>query len=208
VWSRDGKQIWFYSDRNGSYEIWSVRPDGTGLTQITDTPGEFATGPRFSPDGKKAIYALSKGTEVRYESLELERPLRGQQAGKLKIETEGKLQFNGMDFSPDGRRLIGTLGDNSKPRGLAIFDLEAQKLGPLMDFGGGAVGGAVFVNDRFALVAHEERLYRLDTQTGTHEVIFTAEAPIDSLALSPDKRILSFTQLSTEADIWMLSRDD
>jgi serine/threonine protein kinase len=37
-WSPDGQWIAFLSDRSGKYEIWKVRPDGTGLAQMTNEP--------------------------------------------------------------------------------------------------------------------------------------------------------------------------
>ena len=37
-WSPDGKKIAFVSNRRGTYEIYSINADGTGLTQITQGP--------------------------------------------------------------------------------------------------------------------------------------------------------------------------
>jgi TolB protein len=37
-WSPDGKKIAFVSNRSGTYEIYSMNADGTGLTQITRGP--------------------------------------------------------------------------------------------------------------------------------------------------------------------------
>ncbi|HET6348302.1 MAG TPA: protein kinase, partial [Candidatus Krumholzibacteria bacterium] len=35
----DSKKLYFFSDRTGRYEVWSIRIDGSELTQITDTHG-------------------------------------------------------------------------------------------------------------------------------------------------------------------------
>jgi Tol biopolymer transport system component len=35
VWSPDGSLIAFLSDRSGATEVWTIRPDGTGLQQLT-----------------------------------------------------------------------------------------------------------------------------------------------------------------------------
>jgi TolB protein len=37
-WSPDGKKLAFVSNKTGTYEIYSVNPDGTGTTQITKGP--------------------------------------------------------------------------------------------------------------------------------------------------------------------------
>lgn len=57
-WSPDGQWIAFASDRSGELEIWVVRPDGSGLKQITSGPGS-KTWPAWSPDGKKILYTGS-----------------------------------------------------------------------------------------------------------------------------------------------------
>src|SRR5688572_11426905 len=36
-WSSDNKQILFYSDRNGNWDIFRINPDGTDLRQITSS---------------------------------------------------------------------------------------------------------------------------------------------------------------------------
>ena len=35
AWSPDGCRIAFYSDRSGAYDLWMVRPDGSGLAPLT-----------------------------------------------------------------------------------------------------------------------------------------------------------------------------
>jgi Tol biopolymer transport system component len=57
-WSPDGSQIAFTSPRNGSWDIYTIRPDGTDLTRITDSPNaEFS--PSWSPDGGRIAYTLA-----------------------------------------------------------------------------------------------------------------------------------------------------
>jgi len=38
VWSPDGRWIAFRSDRDGTWAIYVVRPDGSGLRRVTDAP--------------------------------------------------------------------------------------------------------------------------------------------------------------------------
>ncbi len=52
AWTPDGRRVAWYSDRSGRYEIWWIRPDGSGLQQVT-SGGEFIDQPVFSPDGSR-----------------------------------------------------------------------------------------------------------------------------------------------------------
>jgi len=46
--------------RSGNFDLYLVNEDGTGLEQITSDPG-FDGFPAFSPDGRKLIWASSRG---------------------------------------------------------------------------------------------------------------------------------------------------
>ena len=72
AWSPDGSRIAFESDREGwpcgissfawspdrpgEDELYSVRPDGTGLLRLTDDPRTDATFPAWSPDGRRIVF--------------------------------------------------------------------------------------------------------------------------------------------------------
>lgn len=38
-WSPDGEYILFLSNLNSDYDLYVIRPDGSGLTQLTNMPG-------------------------------------------------------------------------------------------------------------------------------------------------------------------------
>src|SRR6187431_385365 len=52
AWSRDGQWIVFTSERNGSADLYRVKPDGTGLQRLTVNPA-YDDQADFSPDGQK-----------------------------------------------------------------------------------------------------------------------------------------------------------
>ena len=52
AWSPDGQWIVFTSERNGSADLYRVKPDGTGLQRLT-TNRAYEDQADVSPDGQK-----------------------------------------------------------------------------------------------------------------------------------------------------------
>ena len=59
-WSPDGSRIAFTSYRDGDYEIYTIKPDGTDLKRLTNIPGNDAHN-SWSPDGKWIAFAGARG---------------------------------------------------------------------------------------------------------------------------------------------------
>ena len=59
-WSPKGDLIAFTSNREGDYEIYTIRPDGTGLTRLTNSLGSNAHA-AWSPDGKWIAFSSGRG---------------------------------------------------------------------------------------------------------------------------------------------------
>lgn len=58
--SPDGSRILFQDGRTSPRgALWTIRPDGTGMTKIYDDPHLFASHPTWSPDGSKILFALN-----------------------------------------------------------------------------------------------------------------------------------------------------
>lgn len=56
VWSPDGRQIAFVSTRDGSYDIYVMNADGSGVRRLTDHPSAEHD-PSWAPDGKSIVLA-------------------------------------------------------------------------------------------------------------------------------------------------------
>jgi TolB protein len=54
-WSPDGQTLVFDSDRDGDFEIYTIKADGTELTQITSN-SFYESDPDWSPDGIEIAY--------------------------------------------------------------------------------------------------------------------------------------------------------
>jgi Tol biopolymer transport system component len=59
AWSPGGDTIAFVRKTNGNFEIFTIRPDGTDLRQLTNTPGNEAH-VAWSPDGKRMVFASTR----------------------------------------------------------------------------------------------------------------------------------------------------
>jgi Tol biopolymer transport system component len=60
AWSPDGGRIAFTSDRPGPFNLYTIRPDGTGLRRLTDSRGRDAHC-CWSPDGKWIFFSSDRG---------------------------------------------------------------------------------------------------------------------------------------------------
>src|ERR1700738_5293710 len=59
VWSPDGQWIVFTSERNGSADLYRMRPDGSGLERLTDDPA-YDDQAAFSPDGNRISFVTTR----------------------------------------------------------------------------------------------------------------------------------------------------
>jgi Tol biopolymer transport system component len=59
TWSRDGAWIAFTSERNGSADLFRVRPDGRDLERLTDSPA-YDDQAAFSPDGRQLAFVTTR----------------------------------------------------------------------------------------------------------------------------------------------------
>src|SRR5215472_3044095 len=58
-WSPKGDTILFTSDRDGDFELYTIRPDGTGLRRLTNSPGNDAHS-IWSPDGEWIVFSSAR----------------------------------------------------------------------------------------------------------------------------------------------------
>ena len=194
-WSPDGSWIAFLSDRGGKYEIWKVRPDGTGLAQMTDMPRQDVIDPVWSPNSKRLLYQIRS---VNSFIIAADQPGAAQTPQPLPEPPPGFLVW---DWSPNGEYLAGW--QPMTGRGIVVYSFAEHRYEPLTRIG----AFPLWLNDNQRLLFREAGdLYLLDRTGGEPQKIYSLKQPnqIGSHALSRDNRRLYFTEVSSEADIWVL----
>jgi len=119
AWSPDGKEIAYFSDRTGEYEL-TVRPaDGSGEEQVLTSMGPgFRYNPTWSPDSRKIAF-VDQAMKVWY----LDRD-----SGKLTQIDQGKYMMHGAlsDFSirwsADSRWMAYHMDSDTRQRGIVLYD--------------------------------------------------------------------------------------
>ncbi len=204
-WSPDGERIAFQSYRSGTSEIWIVNPDGSGLQQVTNTPGYDASFPVWSADGLRIAYTLFP--QVWSYVVELGKPWT-ETLPEAMPPFEGKSErLQVMSWSPDGRRLALHSLDES----IILYDLESKEYRQLTDFG----TRPVWLNDSHRLLFTERtqgKFFILDSESKEYREIFAPGAlmghPVELTRVSrttTDDRAIYFSLVSRESDIWLLT---
>jgi serine/threonine protein kinase/Tol biopolymer transport system component len=197
-WSPDGKRIVFTSDRCGRYEIWMLDADATNLRQLTfDSPGDTSF-PIWSPDGKQILYRSNFVSSI----LDVNKPWAEQDLRLLPTPPDNQ-RFVAWDWSPDGKRLIGSL--SGPPSVVGAFSFETNQYERLTEFG----GSAMWLPDskRFVFLFNK-KLYLGDIKTKrVREILTTGEYEVRSVDVSPDGKLIYYSIYSSESDIWLLDLD-
>jgi Tol biopolymer transport system component len=203
VWSPDGKLLAFHSTRGGRVDIWTIRPDGGSLRQLTHTVNGSITRPVWSPDGKRLIYSVINGTPF---VIEAGKPWNSQTPQALPPLKEPDTWFEPTSWSPDGHRLVGfQLRGDGKFSGIGIYSFETGGYTRVTDFG----RSPFWLKDsRFLIfssgVSRDGGIYLMDSQSGKyHQIVSVAPNDVIGDAISPDNRWIYFALQVTEADIWM-----
>ena len=195
-WSPDGMRIAFFSDRSGKWEIWIINSDGSGLKQLTYAPYAI-TQVVWSPDGTRIVSRNGSGSPV---IIEVEKPWTEQSPQVLPSRSDFDWAWS---WSADGRKLALKSGTRD---GVVVYYFESQQYEQLTDFG----TNPVWLSDSRRILFNGRgtgKLYLVDSESKkVHEVLSVAPHDVrGGVTLSRDDRLIYFSPVTTEADIWLMS---
>ena len=208
VWSPDGKEIAFYSNRSGKYEIWAIRPDGSGLRQVSARPGpESLWYPFYDPTGKRLWANLSTTRAPVVFPVDAASPQPGKELPPIRLE--GGSAFRPYSISGDGTRLsgLGFLNDGAR-FGAGWHDLASGETWVTRE--GSNFGVPVWLDDGHLIFAVDGRYLAMVDVAKRRTIIggpFAFEINVLlPLAVAPDGRTIYVGAITAEADVWMVER--
>jgi eukaryotic-like serine/threonine-protein kinase len=208
TWSRDGRQIAIYSNRSGKGQIWSIKPDGSELRQLTFAPEGLQSDDIWSPDGLRMVYIGDGADADRMFVFEPARPWKDQKPQSFSRVIEPGVRFNPSAWSPDGKELLGDaespIGSfNFSFGGVFTYSFASGRFSRLSDTG----QSWAWLNDsRRVLFSHQGRLFVVDTiSKKSREILSVAPDGFGSVTTSADNRTLYFTRETQQGDIWLMT---
>ena len=199
-WSSDGSRIAYYSNRGGTLQTWTIRPDGSGEQQLTyGVAGFFGV---WAPDDLRfAVNVFPDELGRTVMMVDPDRAWDEQTPEWLPPPPVSMAPLIANDWSPDGRRLAGMTLDVSND-GILTYTFESGVYERLTDFG----QWPVWLPDsrHLLFVSGGRAFYLLDSQTGEVREIFSAAGSV----LGPPRigrggREIVYSRRVTEADIWL-----
>jgi WD40-like Beta Propeller Repeat len=179
-----------------------IRPDGSGLEQVTHDGAHSITRSIWSPDGERMlVFCFEEGARI----IKLGNKASDNVERQLPPMPNPEQHFDPWSWSPDGKWIAGSRRpEMAGDAGVAVYSLENNKYEVLSPTG----WLPVWLNDNQRLLfASHGKIFMTDrVSKETHEVFSMAPNTISALSqLSRDNRFLYFALLRREADVWLLT---
>jgi Tol biopolymer transport system component len=198
--SRDGRRVFFYRDQEGTYDVWSINVDGSGLRRLTSAGGYY---PLPSPDGGRLLVANinSFGLFV-IDANDPEKAPEG--LPPLPTELRGS-NFIPQDWSPDGKTILGA----SFPHAW-IYSFETKQYREVV--GASSLLGTDslqwFADTRRVLGTRQGRVVVADTTTGQSRDVFAVPGEVIFNTQFSSDGWLYLLSGNVTGDVWVVRFDD
>jgi Tol biopolymer transport system component len=131
-YSPKGDLVAFEAYKDGTFHIWTMRPDGTGLRRITEGHGDDRE-PRVSPDGTKIAFASDRGFHGSYDIWTVDLA-----TGKVSQKTLGDADEYEPAWSLDGTEIAFVSGVGANGTSIQAVNLASGALRTLATAAAGA----------------------------------------------------------------------
>jgi serine/threonine protein kinase/Tol biopolymer transport system component len=207
MWSADGGELVFYSNRSGKYEVWTIKKDGSGLTQISARPNESLNWAFYDPAGSRVWAHASAGDTASYTfPLNQEAPRAGTMMPAIPVEG-GRLRPHAI--SRDGRRLAGiALSPAGARLGVGWHDLVSGETWISRE--GSDFSPPAWLDDRRIVFVVDGRSLAI-IDIAKQRRIIAGPLPFELTsstmpAVAPDSRTVFVGAGTAEIDVWMVER--
>lgn len=192
-WSPDGGTIVFSSDRDGNYEIYAMKADGTDVKRLTNNAGHDSF-PKFSPDG--TLISFNSNFESETTDIYV---MRTDGSNVVRLTSAKGHDFSRNGWSPDGTKFAY----NSNVDGnddVFVMDIDVFRPVPLISMPDADLKTPAYSPDGERIVFsavypdHHSELRIFDRATGKSAVIVTTSSPENYPQWSPDGNWIAFHQ--------------
>jgi eukaryotic-like serine/threonine-protein kinase len=202
TWSPDGRRIAFYSDRSGSYESWTIHPDGSGLERVTSLSA--VNFPVWSPDGGRLAVSgvgLTGAIIVDSHAPAVEKP-----AQPLVVPGGVFWPFSWSASNLLAGIVFGTDAASSGSSRLATYSMSTRQFHDVPNSLENGFQIPLWIGDGpKAIVRTESGISIVNMDTGARKALIAVRgyAIGRSVGVSRDSRWITYTETGTEGDIWL-----
>ena len=207
--SPDGRWVAFFTNRSGSYDIWALRSDGTGLRQLTKSAVDVSV-PVWLADGSLVASAFEGERMWLVRLTPGDAGLDGVEAPLIPEPVENGDGLWPWELSPNGRRLTVAINVGHGVTTPGVYDLASAKVQRLNEPDGrpfviGWESGTWLDDERYAFWDIERRQFFVaDADIGTTRVLEGVEGPAN-VCFAQQGRVMIVNRYRAESDVWLLT---
>jgi WD40 repeat protein len=201
TWSPDGQRLAFYSDRSGTYEVWTIRPDGSGLARITSM--QLANFPIWSPDGRRLAVS---GVGLSGGWFTIDSHANAAPPPPLEPAMDGKRRFWPFSWSDPDHVTGVVLNADATLIDLATYSVTSHQYHVVPDAARATWQVAASIADTTLLIARDTQgisVVHADTGARRSLISVGGYAIGRSVGVSRDGRWITYTETGIEGDIWL-----